>query len=116
METATAPDELLVEVRVPYRPSTPWGYQKFVRRANDWAIVAVAAHHGAVALAGMGTTPLRATAVEQALREGASANEAAARADEGTSPLTDMHASNDYRRHLAQVLTARALLGARGRA
>jgi carbon-monoxide dehydrogenase medium subunit len=116
MQTATAPDELLVEVRVPYRPGAEWGYQKFVRRANDWAIVAVAAHDGAVALAGMGTAPLRATAVEEALRDGASASEAAVRADQGTSPLTDMHASSDYRRHLAQVLTARALVGARGRA
>ena len=66
-ETALQPDELLVAVRVPRRPGVPWGYQKFVRRANDWAIVGVAAVDGRIALANMGPTPLRATAAEAAL-------------------------------------------------
>ena len=59
-ETAMQPDELLTAVRVPRRPGVPWGYQKFVRRANDWAIVGVAAVDGRVALANMGPRPLRA--------------------------------------------------------
>jgi aerobic carbon-monoxide dehydrogenase medium subunit len=109
-ETAMQPDELLIAVRVPRRPGVPWGYQKFVRRANDWAIVGVAAVDGRIALANMGPTPLRATAAEQALAAGATAAEAAVYAAEGTSPGEDMHADREYRRHLAQVLTRRALL------
>ncbi|HEV3293128.1 MAG TPA: xanthine dehydrogenase family protein subunit M, partial [Streptosporangiaceae bacterium] len=66
-ETALEDDELLTGVRVPGRAGQPWGYQKFVRRANDWAIVGVAAVGGRVALANMGGTPLRASAVEEAL-------------------------------------------------
>jgi aerobic carbon-monoxide dehydrogenase medium subunit len=108
-ETAMQPDELLIAVRVPRRPGVPWGYQKFVRRANDWAIVAVAAVDGRIALANMGPKPLRATAAEQALAIGATAAEAAVYAAEGTSPGEDMHADREYRRHLAQVLTRRAL-------
>ena len=72
------PDELLTAVRVPRGGSVRWGYQKFVRRANDWAIVGVAVYDGRVALASMGGTPLRATATEEALRSGASIDEAAA--------------------------------------
>ena len=91
-----------------------WGYQKFVRRANDWAIVGVAAYDGRVALASMGGTPLRALATEEALRSGASIAEAAALAAEGTSPGYDFHADADYREHLARVLTRRALEGQTG--
>jgi aerobic carbon-monoxide dehydrogenase medium subunit len=108
-ETALQPDELLVAVRVPRRPGVPWGYQKFVRRANDWAIVGVAAIDGRIALANMGPTPLRASAAEQALAGGASPAAAAEHADDGTSPGEDMHADREYRRHLARVLTRRAL-------
>jgi carbon-monoxide dehydrogenase medium subunit len=108
-ETAMQPDELLTVVRVPRRPGMPWGYQKFVRRANDWAIVGVAAIDGRIALANMGPTPLRATAAEAALGAGATPAEAAVYAAEGTSPGEDMHADREYRRHLAQVLTRRAL-------
>jgi carbon-monoxide dehydrogenase medium subunit len=108
-ETAMQPDELLTVVRVPRRPGVPWGYQKFVRRANDWAIVGVAAIDGRIALANMGPTPLRATAAEAALGAGATPAEAAVYAAEGTSPGEDMHADREYRRHLAQVLTRRAL-------
>src|SRR5580698_6593226 len=67
-ESALGPDELLTAVRVPRGGTVPWGYQKFVRRANDWAIVGVAAYGGRVALASMGGTPLRARATEEALR------------------------------------------------
>jgi carbon-monoxide dehydrogenase medium subunit len=108
-ETAMQPDELLVAVRVPRRPGVPWGYQKFVRRANDWAIVGVAAIDGRIALANMGATPVRATAAEEALAGGASPAAAAEHAAEGTSPGEDMHADREYRRHLARVLTRRAL-------
>jgi aerobic carbon-monoxide dehydrogenase medium subunit len=108
-ETAMQPDELLTAVRVPRRPGVPWGYQKFVRRANDWAIVGVAAVDGRIALANMGPKPLRATAAEEALAGGASAAEASQHAADGTSPGEDMHADREYRRHLAKVLTRRAL-------
>ncbi len=108
-ETAMQPDELLTAVRVPRRPGVAWGYQKFVRRSNDWAIVGVAAIDGRIALANMGPRPLRATAAEQALAGGASAAEAAGHAAEGTSPGEDMHADREYRQHLARVLTRRAL-------
>jgi aerobic carbon-monoxide dehydrogenase medium subunit len=108
-ETALGPDELLTAVRIPRRPGVPWGYQKFVRRSNDWAIVGVAAIDGRIALANMGPTPVRATAAEQALAEGASAAAAAEHAADGTSPGEDMHADREYRRHLARVLTRRAL-------
>jgi carbon-monoxide dehydrogenase medium subunit len=108
------PDELVTAVRVPRRPGEPWGYQKFTRRANDWAIVGVAAIAGRVALANMGGTPLRATAVESALAGGASVAEASALAAEGTEPGEDIHADREYRQHLARVLTARALEGRTG--
>jgi aerobic carbon-monoxide dehydrogenase medium subunit len=110
------PGELLVQVRVPSTAGAAWGYQKFVRRANDWAIVAAAAVDGRVALAGMGTTPLRATGTEQALAGGESVEAASELADQGTEPTEDMHAGEEYRRHLARLLTRRALQGARGRA
>jgi aerobic carbon-monoxide dehydrogenase medium subunit len=108
-ETAMEPAEMLTAVRVPRRPDEPWGYQKFTRRANDWAIVGVAAVGGRVALANMGAKPLRALAVEEALSAGAGAVEAAALAAEGTEPGEDMHADREYRQHLARVLTQRAL-------
>ena len=113
-ESALQPDELLTAVRVPRGGSVRWGYQKFVRRANDWAIVGVAVYDGRVALASMGGTPLRASATEQALRSGASIEEAAALAADGASPGYDFHADADYRAHLARVLTRRALEGKTG--
>jgi aerobic carbon-monoxide dehydrogenase medium subunit len=108
-ETSLEPDELIAAVRVPRQPGAAWGYQKFVRRANDWAIVGAAAISGRIALANMGPTPLRARTAERALAEGASAAEAAELAAEGTEPGEDVHADRDYRRHLARVLTRRAL-------
>jgi carbon-monoxide dehydrogenase medium subunit len=112
-ESVLQPDELLTAVRVP-RGGSAWGYQKFTRRANDWAIVGAAAYDGRVALASMGGTPLRALATEEALKSGASIEEAAALAADGTSPGYDFHADSDYRAHLARVLTRRALEGLTG--
>jgi aerobic carbon-monoxide dehydrogenase medium subunit len=107
--TAKEPDELVVEVRVPRTGSAGWAYEKLTRRANDWAIVAVAAVDGRVGLVNMGPTPLRASATEAALAGGASIEEAAALADEGTDPPADLSGTKEYRRHLARVLTRRAL-------
>jgi len=108
-ETSLDEGELIVAVRVPRRPGQGWGYEKFVRRANDWAIVGAAAVDGRIALANMGPVPLRARAAEQALAEGASPAEAAELAAQDTEPSEDVHADRDYRRHLARVLTRRAL-------
>jgi aerobic carbon-monoxide dehydrogenase medium subunit len=113
-ETALAEDELIVEIRVPRTGSAGWAYEKFTRRANDWPIVAAAAVDGRVALANMAGSVVRATATEEALARGASIAEAAALADQGTSPGADMHADQEYRRHLARLLTRRALEKAAG--
>jgi carbon-monoxide dehydrogenase medium subunit len=113
LETALAPDELLTEIRLPKTGGTGWSFQKFNRRAQDWAIVGVAAvrTNGStgVALVNMGSTPVRATAVEQALAGGASAADAAAVAADGTEPSADLNATAEFRRHLARVLVQRAL-------
>jgi aerobic carbon-monoxide dehydrogenase medium subunit len=111
-ETALEPTEMVVEIRLPGRPGQPWGYEKFTRRANDWAIVGVAAVGGRVALANMGASPVRALATEQALAGGAGAGEAAALAADDADPAEDMHADVPYRQHLARVLTRRALVAA----
>ncbi|HEV7204743.1 MAG TPA: xanthine dehydrogenase family protein subunit M [Jatrophihabitans sp.] len=113
-ETALQPDEMLVEIRIPRGDGAGWAYEKFVRRANDWAIVAVAVAGNRVALANMGSVPLRAGATEEALASGASVAEAADLAAEGTEPVADMHADAEYRRHLARLLTRRALTTAAG--
>jgi carbon-monoxide dehydrogenase medium subunit len=113
-ETALQPDEMIVELRVPRTGSAGWGYEKFTRRENDWPIVAAAAVDGRVALANMAGAVVRATATEEALARGASIEEAAALADQGTSPVADMHADQEYRRHLARLLTRRALEKAAG--
>ncbi len=111
-ETALGPQDVLTEIRVPAL-SGGWSYLKFRRRSQDWATVGVAAVQddgGArVALTSMGATPLRASAVEQALAGGSDAASAAEQAAEGTSPPSDTAGSADYRRHLATVLVRRAL-------
>jgi carbon-monoxide dehydrogenase medium subunit len=112
--TAKQPDELVVEVRVPRTGSAGWAYEKFTRRANDWAIVGVAVVDGRVGLVNMGQTPLRATATEEALAGGASIEDAAQLADQGTDPPEDLAGTEEYRRHLARVLTRRALTTAAG--
>ena len=119
--TDLEPQEIVTEVRVPKLGSnTGWSYKKFSRRSQDWAVVGVAAvvekDNGSISsarigLTSMGSTPIRASAVEQAL-SGASADsvvEAAESADEGTSPAADDAASAEYRRHLARVWTRRAV-------
>lgn len=111
LETALADDELLTEIRVP-KVNGGWNYQKFNRRAQDWAIVgALAVRNGStrVALVNMGSTPLRASAVEAALAGGASVDEAAQLAAEGTEAPSDLNGSAEYREHLARVLVRRAL-------
>jgi carbon-monoxide dehydrogenase medium subunit len=116
-ESDLGPQDLLTEMRVPKVPGAGWSYQKFHPRAQDWAIVGVAAVAGNggvnVALTNMGETPVRAGAVEQALASGADPAAAAEQALEGTSPPNDALASSEYRRHLAKVLTRRAIEGAR---
>ncbi len=127
LQSALAPDELLVEVRVP--KLTGWGvhYEKFQRVAQAWAIVGVAAavrmENGAIAearvgLTNMGPTPVRAAAVEAALAgiaaEPGAVGAATAATAEGTRPPSDLGGAADYRQHLAQVLARRAVLAAAG--
>jgi carbon-monoxide dehydrogenase medium subunit len=112
LETALAPDEIITEVRVPKTNGAGWAFEKFNRRAQDWAIVGVAAVGGdepGVALVNMGDRPVRAGAVEAALRDGGSVADAAAHADDETDPPSDLNATPEYRRHLARVLVGRAL-------
>jgi carbon-monoxide dehydrogenase medium subunit len=119
--TDLEPDEVVTEVRVPkLDQNTGWSYKKFSRRSQDWAIVGVAAvveksngniDSARIGLTSMGSTPIRASAVEEAL-SGASPDgvaEAANSADEGTEPATDDAASADFRKHLARVWTRRAV-------
>lgn len=126
-ETAIGDDEILTEVRIPKH--TGWGahYEKFVRIKHQWAIVAVAATvrmdggsiaEARVGLTNMGSTPIRASAVEAALSGAAPTADgvraAAEQAAEGTNPPSDLNGDADYRRHLARVLTRRALVAAAG--
>jgi aerobic carbon-monoxide dehydrogenase medium subunit len=128
LQTAIGPAEVLVEVRVP-KLGPGWGhhYEKFHRTAQAWALVGVAAlvrrSNGSIAearvgLTNMGSTPIRAGAVESALAgaEATPAGVAAAaeHAADDTNPSTDLHADADYRRHLARVLTRRAVGTAAG--
>ena len=125
--TAVGEDELLTGIRL--KKYDGWGshYEKFVRVAHQWPIVAVAAavrtEGGSIAearigLVNMGNKPLRATATEQALVGKAATEdgvrEACGLAAEGTNPPSDLNGDADYRRHLATVLTRRAVLGAAG--
>jgi aerobic carbon-monoxide dehydrogenase medium subunit len=115
-ESDLGPQDLLTEIRVP-KVSGGWSYQKFNPRAQDWAIVGVAAvaRNGgtSLALTNMGETPVRASAVEQALAGGAGPAAAAEQALEGTNAPNDALASSEYREALAKVLTRRAIEGAR---
>jgi carbon-monoxide dehydrogenase medium subunit len=120
-------DEILTGVTLPAMDGYGFAYEKFNRRAEDWAMVAVAVwvkNEGGtvsdvrVGLTNMGSTPLRATAVEEALRGGSASADAIAQAAElaadGTEPPGDLNASPEYKRHLARVLTRRALTKAAG--
>ena len=113
LESALAPDEMLTEIRVPKMNGATWGFQKFNRRAQDWAIVGVAAwrrgNECGVGLVNMGSTPILASSVAQAIVGGASVEEAARLASAEAEPQADMNATSEYRRHLASVLVRRAL-------
>ena len=123
LTTAVGADEILTEVRLPTMDGYGFGYHKFNRRQEDWAMVAACAYvkkagdgtceDVRIGLTHMGSTPLRATAAEQALRgkplDAQSIAAAAEQAAEGTQPPADLNASADYKRHLARVLTRRAL-------
>lgn len=123
--TAVGEDELLTAVRIPKH--TGWGaaYEKFVRVAHQWSIVAVAATvrmegdtiaEARVGLTNMGSTPLRAKATEEALAgkqtSAEAIAEACAKAADGTNPPSDLNGDGDYRKHLATVFTRRAVLAA----
>jgi carbon-monoxide dehydrogenase medium subunit len=128
LTTALAHDEVITEVRVPTAEGWGWGYEKFNRRSEDWAMVGVCAlvkkagdgscEDVRIGLTHMGSTPRRASAAEQALRgqrlDRDSIGRAAEQAAEGTEPLGDLNATPDYKRHLARVLTRRALEEAAG--
>ena len=115
LETSLRPDELLTEIRVPKIGPSGFAYEKFNRRAQDWATVGALAvrTNGAthVALVNMGSTPLRAPAVESALAGGASFADAADHAADGTEPPDDLSATPAYRAHLARARAARARSG-----
>ncbi len=123
LTTSLAHDEVITEVRLPATDDWGYGYEKFTRRAEDWAMVGVCAvvkraadgscEDVRIGLTHMGSTPLRATAAEEALRgqalDAGSIGAAAEQAAEGTDPPGDLNATPDYKRHLARVLTRRAL-------
>ena len=127
LTTSLAPGEILTSIRVPKLDGWGYRYEKFHVTAQAWAIVGVAAvarrsnghvERARVGLTNMGSVPVRAHAVEAAA-SGADATvpalaAAAAHADEGTNPPSDLRGAADYRRHLARVLTARALSAAAG--
>jgi carbon-monoxide dehydrogenase medium subunit len=123
LTTSLAHDEVITEVRLPATDGWGYGYEKFTRRAEDWAMVGVCAlvtkaadgscEDVRIGLTNMGSTPLRASAAEDALRgqglDAGSIAGAAEQAAEGTEPPGDLNATPDYKRHLARVLTRRAL-------
>jgi aerobic carbon-monoxide dehydrogenase medium subunit len=128
LTSALEPAEILTAITVP-KLGDGWGYryEKFHRTAQAWATVGVAAlarrSNGHVAearigLTNMGPVPVRATAAEAAVAGAPASRDAlrsaAAHADEGTQPPSDLHGAPDYRRHLARVLTGRALAAAAG--
>jgi carbon-monoxide dehydrogenase medium subunit len=110
--TPLAPDEIVIEVVFPVADG-PHKYIKFRRRLFDWAIVGAAAQkmNGGwrIGLTNVGPTPVRASAVEKALHDGAKPEEAAQHASDGLNPSGDLRASPEYKKHLARVLTKRAI-------
>jgi aerobic carbon-monoxide dehydrogenase medium subunit len=113
LESALAADEMLTEIRVPKMGGAGWSFQKFNRRAQDWAIVGVAAWkrgtESGVGLVNMGSTPILASAVSAAIAGGASVEDAAQLAADNAEPQADNNASVEYRTHLAKTLVRRAL-------
>jgi aerobic carbon-monoxide dehydrogenase medium subunit len=129
MTTAVNEDEVLTEVRIAALDGWGYGHQKFNRRSEDWAMVGVCVVINAsggscqdvrIGLTNMGSVPLRATAAEEVLRGQELSDEniakAAEQAAEGTRPPADLNATADYKRHLARVLTRRAIADALARA
>ena len=127
LTTAVGPGEILTQINLPSTDGWGFGYQKFNRRREDWAMVAVSALVRAndgvcedvrIGLTNMGSTPLRARAAEEALRgqplDAERIAAAAEQAPEGTDPPGDLNATPDYKRHLARVLCRRALSEAAG--
>ena len=110
--TTLAPNEIITEVVFPVADG-PHKYIKFRRRLFDWAIVGAAAQkmdgHWRIGLTNVGPTPVRAKAVEDALAKGAKPEEAAQHASDGLNPSGDLRASPEYKKHLARVLTRRAI-------
>jgi carbon-monoxide dehydrogenase medium subunit len=109
-----APNEVLTEIRVPKTAGRGWSYLKFTRRAQDWAIVGVAALSSngtpaTVTLTNMSHRPIHATGVEEELAGGADPSRAAERAAENTRPPSDTFASAEYRQEIVKVLVRRAL-------
>jgi carbon-monoxide dehydrogenase medium subunit len=123
LTTAVQPGEVVTSIALPAADGWGFGFEKFNRRSEDWAMVGVCAlvrkaadgscEDVRIGLTNMGSTPLRATAAEDALRGGAldagAIAAAAEQAAEGTEPPADLNADADYKRHLARVLCKRAL-------
>jgi len=113
LTSTLAADEMLTEIRIPKMQGAGWGFEKFTRRAQDWATVGVAAWRrngdAGIALVNMGSTPILATSVASALAGGASVADAAEQAAAEAEPQSDLNASVEYRTHLAKVLVRRAL-------
>lgn len=113
LESDLAADEMLTEIRVPKMNGAGWSFQKFNRRAQDWAIVGVAAwrrgSESGVALVNMDNTPVLATSVSAALASGGSIADASQKAATEAHPSGDNNATAEYRTHLAKVLVRRAL-------
>ncbi|HEY6876231.1 MAG TPA: FAD binding domain-containing protein, partial [Candidatus Dormibacteraeota bacterium] len=110
--TPLHPNEIVTEVVFPVA-NGPHKYIKFRRRLFDWAIVGAAAQkvngHWRIGLTNVGPTPVRAKAVEDALAKGAKPDDAAQHASDGLNPAGDLRASPEYKKHLARVLTRRAI-------
>lgn len=110
--TPLAANEIVTEVVFPVA-NGPHKYIKFRRRLFDWAIVGAAAQkmNGGwrIGLTNVGPTPVRAKAVEEALHKGAKPEEAAQHASDGLNPSGDLRASPEYKKHLARVLSKRAI-------
>ena len=128
LTTSLTHDEVITEVRLPAMDGYGFGYEKFTRRAEDWAMVGICAlvkkaddgscEDVRIGLTHMASTPLRASAAEEALRgqglDAESIARAAEQAAEGTEPPGDLNATPEYKRHLARTLTGRALREAAG--
>jgi carbon-monoxide dehydrogenase medium subunit len=121
-ETAVGPAEILIEVRIPVKPGGSSAYEKVDRRAGDWAVVSAGAAvwlddgrivDARVGLAAVGPNTTGIPAISEALRGHEPTEErfaeAGAIAAANCDPVTDMRGSEEYKRHLANELTRRAL-------